>query len=59
MREGEREKLLHDAELEGLRNAISSAKKYSEGFALRFNLENDKEFYVFELFIKKIMAFRE
>ena len=36
IRENEREKLLEDAELAGLREKISAAKKYPEGYALQF-----------------------
>jgi hypothetical protein len=58
MRESERAALLRDKELAGMHTAISSSKKYAEGFALQFGLADEKGFRSFELFIRKLIAIR-
>ncbi len=58
LRKDERDAFLSDDELMIMHDKISSSKKYSEGFALQFNISNKKEFQSFELFIKKLIATR-
>ncbi len=58
IRENEREAFLRDDELEIMHDRISSAKKYSEGFALQFDVANRKESQPVELFIGKLIAIR-
>jgi len=56
--ENEREALLRDDELGIMHDQISASKKYSEGFALQWNVANENEFQPVELFIKKLIAIR-
>lgn len=58
IRENERKAFLEDKGLETLHSMIKSTKKYREGYALRFNVANEEEFEILELFIKKLIAFR-
>jgi hypothetical protein len=58
IREKEREAFLRDDELGIVHDKIRSAKKYSEGFALQFDVANRKEFQPLELFIGKLIAIR-
>jgi hypothetical protein len=58
MRESERAALLSDKELAGMHAAISSSRKYAEGFALQFAIGDEKGFRSFELFIRKMIAIR-
>jgi hypothetical protein len=58
IREKERKTFLEDSELEMILNMLKSAKKYREGFALRFKVENDADYKTLELFIKKLITFR-
>ncbi len=58
IRGNEREDFLEDNELELLHNMIKSAKKYREGYALRFNVTNDEDFEMQKLFIKKLITIR-
>lgn len=58
IREGERNAFLRDDELEGMHDKISSSKKYSEGFALQFDVANKNDFQPSELFITKLIAIR-
>jgi len=58
MRESERAALLRDKELAGMHAAISSSRKYAEGFALQFAIADEQGFRSFELFIRKLIAIR-
>jgi hypothetical protein len=58
IRENEREAFLCDDELGIMHDKISSSKKYTEGFALQFDITNRKEFQPLELFIRKLIAIR-
>lgn len=58
IRENERKAFLEDHELETLHSIIKSAKKYREGYALQFNVKNDEDFKILELFIKKLIELR-
>jgi hypothetical protein len=58
VRENERKAFLEDNELEIIHNVIKSAKKYREGYALRFNVKNDEDFEILELLIIKLITFR-
>jgi hypothetical protein len=58
MRESERAALLRDKDLAEMLAAISSSKKYAEGFALQFVIADEKGFKSFELFIRKLITMR-
>ena len=58
IRENERKSFLEDNELEIIHNMIKSAKKYREGYALRFNVKNENDFKILELFIGKLTLIR-
>jgi hypothetical protein len=58
IREDERKAFLSDDELERMHDKISSSKKYSEGFALQFDIANKNDFQPLELFIGKLIAMR-
>jgi hypothetical protein len=58
IREAEREVFLNDGELALLHDKIASSKKYSEGFALQFDVANKKEYQLLETFLGKIKAIR-
>jgi len=58
IRDEERDAFLCDDELAVMRDKISSFKKYTEGFALQFDIANKREFQSLELFIQKLIAIR-
>jgi hypothetical protein len=58
IRENERETFLRDNELGIMHDKISSSKKYTEGFALQFDIANKNEFQPVELFIRKLIVIR-
>ncbi|HEX7556587.1 MAG TPA: DUF3788 family protein [Leptolinea sp.] len=58
VREEERKLLLSDAELSEMHEKIALAKKYAEGFALQFDIANQNDFQLVELFIKKLIGMR-
>ncbi len=58
IREKERKAFLKDNELEKIHDMIKSAKKYSEGFVLRFNVKDYQDFEMPELLIKKLISIR-
>lgn len=58
IREAERDALVIDPELISFHNALKTAKKYVEGYALQFKISNDSEYLNIELFIKKLTAIR-
>ena len=58
IREHEREALLRDDTLAIIHDKIAASKKYSEGFALQWDVVNENEFQPVELFIRKLIAIR-
>lgn len=58
IREQEREALLRDDALAIIYDKIAASKKYSEGFALQFDIANENEFQPVELFIRKLIVLR-
>ena len=58
IREREREALLRDPELASVHAAISSARKYPEGFALAFDVDGQSAIGPAELLITKLIAER-
>ena len=58
IRENEREVLLNDKEIIFHQKQLAQAKKYSEGYALRFTINNNESFGSAILLIKKIVAAR-
>jgi hypothetical protein len=59
IRQEEREAFMNDNELGDLHQKLTSAKKYSEGFAMQFDITNQKDHRMVELFIKKLIAIRK
>lgn len=58
IRENERKIVLDDIELKTIHEIIKSAKKYREGYALRFNIKNDADFEMPKLLIEKLIVLR-
>jgi hypothetical protein len=58
LREHEKEALTKDKELKSIKSSIISAKKYSEGYALRFHVTDEEIYQPVALLIKKIMSLR-
>jgi hypothetical protein len=58
LRDDEREQLLADNDLAGMHQQIWTARKYSEGHALVFEIYSDKEFRSFDAFLQKLIALR-
>jgi hypothetical protein len=58
IRENERISFLEDGELNMLHEMIDNAKKYSEGFALRFTVNDPQSFEISSLFIGKLILMR-
>ena len=58
IREHERAALLRDDALRIIHDKIAASKKYSEGFALQWDVANENEFQPVELFIRKLIAIR-
>ena len=58
IRKNERKSFLEDNELKIIHSMIESAKKYREGYALRFNVKNENDFKILELFIGKLTLIR-
>ncbi|MBI5679647.1 MAG: DUF3788 family protein [Methanobacterium sp.] len=58
IRENERKAFLKDDKLKMIHNMIKSAKQYREGYALRFNVNDDEDFEIIEPLIKKLTAIR-
>ena len=59
IRENERERLRKDADLSGLWEKISAAKKYPEGYALQFLVAEQVDMPILIKFLTKLMALRE
>jgi hypothetical protein len=58
LREGERAALLVDEELSGLHDNMVNAKKFVEGLALHFLVDNSSDYRLFEKFIFKVITLR-
>lgn len=58
IRENERKSFLGDDELKTIHETIKSAKKYREGYALRFNIKDEVDSEMPGLLIKKLTTFR-
>ncbi|HEX7496252.1 MAG TPA: DUF3788 family protein [Candidatus Limnocylindrales bacterium] len=58
IRESEREAMLRDPELVSVHQAIASARKYPEGFALAFDVDGQSAIGPAELLITKLIAER-
>ena len=58
IRESEREALMADPDLSALHDALASAKKYSEGFGVQFEVDDKADFAVVESFMTKLIAAR-
>ena len=58
LRENERGKFMQDDGLAELRDDLASARKFSEGFALQFDIADEESFRLFELLIRKVIAER-
>ena len=58
IRENERKALLDNEEFITVHDVINSAKKYREGYALRFNIKNEADFKIPGLLIKRLTIFR-
>jgi hypothetical protein len=58
IRENERVAFLQDDELKIMHNAIASSRKYMEGFALQFNIEDEKGYDIIEFFLRKLIGIR-
>jgi len=59
VRENEREILLNDIEIDFHKEQLKQAKKYSEGYAMRFSVTDKESFSGTILFIKKIIVLRK
>lgn len=59
IRANEREILLVDKEIDSDKEQLRQAKKYSEGYAMRFSVTDKESFSRTILFIKKIIALRK
>ena len=58
IRENERDLFLRDIELEEIRQLLLSAKKFTEGYAIQFNVANADEFNGADIFIEKLIKIR-
>jgi len=58
IRENERNTFLEDNELKVIHGMIKSAKKYREGYTLRFEVKNNENFKIISLLIKKLVDLR-
>jgi len=58
IRESERDTFLQDAEMADLHAMLSAAKKYAEGYALQFEIQNEGDFDKVELFFIKLISQR-
>ncbi|MBI4978852.1 MAG: DUF3788 family protein [Spirochaetes bacterium] len=58
IREQERDAFLTDISMKALHGTIAAAKKYSEGYAIRFTVTGKKEYQLLETFIRKLIAVR-
>jgi hypothetical protein len=58
IRESEREALMADPDLAAMNGALASAKKFSEGFGVQFDVDDHADFAVVEAFMTKLIAAR-
>ena len=58
IRDNERIKYINDLELKKINDKLLTAKKYKEGFLLRFKT-NDDDYETFELLIRKLIPCRQ
>lgn len=58
LRETEREEFLGDEELKLLRDQLLSSKKYSEGYAMQFEIKGEAEYKPFDVLLKKLSRMR-
>ena len=58
IRDNERIKYINDLELKKIHDKLLTAKKYKEGFLLRFKT-NDDDYETFELLIRKLIHCRQ
>jgi hypothetical protein len=58
IKDNERKILIKDSDLEIINEKLLSAKKYREGFAIKFT-NNDKNYEIYELLIKKLVQLRK
>ena len=59
VRKNEREILLNDKEIDFHKEQLKQAKKYSEGFAMRFSVTDKESFSNTIIFIMKIISLRK
>lgn len=59
VRPAERSQLAKDPELEAAHESLRTAKKYAEGYALRFAVTDASSFAGFAAFIRRVMALRK
>ena len=58
IRDNERIKYINDLELKKINDKLLTAKKYKEGFLLRFKT-NDDDYETFKLLIRKLIHYRQ
>jgi hypothetical protein len=58
IREPEREAFLHDPDLASLHDNLASARKFSEGFAVQFDVDDATDSATVEPFVSKLIAAR-
>lgn len=58
IRENEKDNILNDAKLKELHRQVSTSKKHTEGYALKYEITNDKEYRQARLLIEKLIEFR-
>jgi hypothetical protein len=59
IREAERDELLREADLAPVHEKLASAKKYSEGFALQFDVDSEMDFGPVESFVGRLISLRK
>ncbi len=57
LRDNERKLFIKDSDLETINETLLNAKKYLEGFAIKFTT-NNKNYETYKLFIKKLVPLR-
>jgi len=58
IRESERDAFLSDPDLASLREALASARKFPEGFAVQLDVDDATDFATVEPFVSKLIAAR-
>ena len=59
IRENEKDNILNDAKLKELHRQVSTSKKHTEGYALKYEIANDQEYRQARLLIEKLIEFRK